>query len=253
MGGAAFKAVVRGEEPLGCVQFAHDSANFFKALMFQAKNLVVKLNKGSASSFTAIDDVSLSVKRGEVIDITGPSGSGKSTLLLALALMLELESGELLLNLPSVSTACPLTWRTKVALVLQKPALIDGSVKDNLLVPYTLNIRKGKVTPPSDAELSTALVQAGLKEVELSRSVRKLSVGQQARVAFLRTLLSKPAVLLLDEVDAALDQQSVEAISKLTADFAAEGGTVIRVRHRESDGLSSKTIHLVAGKVAQID
>ena len=89
---------------------------------------------------------------------------------------------------------------------------------------------------------------AGLEEIALSRDIAKLSVGQQARVAFMRTVLTDPDVLLLDEVDAALDAQSTHYIGELTTLFAQKGGIVLRVRHKVDDERACKRLVFNQGK-----
>jgi len=74
----------------------------------------------------------------------------------------------------------------------------------------------------------------------------RLSVGQAARVALLRVMLTAPDVLLLDEPDASLDADSAAQVAMLTAQFASSGG-VVRVRHQMPDEVRSRRLRLSAG------
>ena len=190
--------------------------------------------------------VSLGVAAGEIIDVAGPSGAGKSTLLHALARLLPGVSGELSLGGRPASDFSPQEWRSNVALLPQKPAMADGDVRHNLLLPWEMRIRRDEAPPAIDV-LRRELVSLALGEVAPDRDVSRLSVGQQARIALLRVVLTSPRVLLLDEPDAALDSISAQAVAERLRVFASGGGAVIRVRHREDDGLASRRLTMRAG------
>ncbi|MBK5211015.1 MAG: ATP-binding cassette domain-containing protein [Coriobacteriia bacterium] len=206
-------------------------------MMFQVEHITVEL-VGDEGTFLAVDDVSLTLESSQIVDIVGPSGAGKSTFLHALALLVPYRSGDLILDGRRVSSFAPTEWRSLVALVQQKPTLIEGSVQTNLLLPWTLKVRR-EHKQPSFEEMRELLDRADLCDISLERSVFKLSVGQQARIAFIRTLLTSPKVLLLDEVDAALDVDSTRAIGGLVTAFSRQGGAVLRVRHKIDDGRAS--------------
>ncbi len=196
-----------------------------------------------------LDAISLEVCSGELIDIVGPSGSGKTTLLRALARLLPGAAAELLLDGVPAEQIAPSFWRAQVALLPQKPAIVEGDVRANLLLPWSLRVRHGRARP-SDAALVAALQRVALDDVALDRDASRLSVGQAARVVLMRVLLTEPRVLLLDEPDAALDETSSNAVSELTREFAERGGAVIRVRHHRTDGLASRRLSLADGRLA---
>lgn len=206
---------------------------------------------GDTGPLTVLDGVGLAVDRGEVVDISGPSGSGKTTLLRALALMQPGVSGELRLDARASSEIGSREWRTRVALVPQRPVMFAGDVRRNLLEPWTLKVRAG-ATQPSDDDLRAALDRLGLDDIALDRGAEKLSVGQAARVALLRVVLTRPEVLLLDEPDAALDAVSAAQVAALTAQFATDGA-VVRVRHQRPDSVAARRLRLVAGRLHEVD
>ena len=219
--------------------------------MFQVEHITVEL-VGDEGTFLAVDDVSLTLERSQIVDIVGPSGAGKSTFLYALSLLIPLRSGGLSLDGRRVSSFAPSQWRSLVALVQQKPTLVEGSVQTNLLLPWTLKVHKGHKRPTLE-EMRELLDLAELSDISLERPVSKLSVGQQARIAFIRTLLTHPEVLLLDEVDAALDADSTRAIGKLVTSFAHNGGAVLRVRHKVDDGRASYRCRFEGGCAATLE
>ncbi len=215
-----------------------------------ARDLRASVRGDDGDAVAVLDGVSLAIASGEVVDVVGESGSGKTTLLRALALLLPTARGELSLDgVPSESIS-PYTWRAQVALLPQVPAIVDGTVRDNLLLPWHLKARRYETIPHDDA-LEWYLEQARL-DVALDRDASRLSVGQRARVALLRTLVTAPKVLLLDEADAALDSESSLAVTQATRQFADDGGAVVRVRHRESDGLATRRLLMRAGALEEV-
>jgi putative ABC transport system ATP-binding protein len=193
-----------------------------------------------------LDDMSLSVSAGELVDVVGPSGCGKTTLLRVLARLLPGATAELALDGVSADRIAPGVWRAQVALLPQRPAIAEGDVRANLLLPWSLRIHAGHPRPSDDA-LRAALGHVGLDDIALDRDAARLSVGQAARVALMRVLLTEPRVLLLDEPDAALDEASSDAVTELTREFAQGGGAVVRVRHHRTDGLASRRLRLACG------
>ncbi|MHB1016715.1 MAG: ABC transporter ATP-binding protein [Coriobacteriia bacterium] len=202
---------------------------------------------GDAGPLVVLDGVDLTLHRGEVVDVSGPSGAGKTTLLRALALMQPGVSGVLLLGGRPADAIGHREWRTRIALVPQRPVILKGDVRHNLLAPWSLKIR-AEAAPPDDDELRAALDRVGLTDVALDREAVKLSVGQAARVALLRVVLTAPDVLLLDEPDAALDADSAGQVAALTAQFA-KGGAVVRVRHQRPDAVHTRRMRLAAGRL----
>ncbi len=207
---------------------------------------------GDSGDVRVLDGISLDVATGEIVDVTGPSGAGKTTLVLALAWLLPGVRGHLELDGMPAEKMTPQRWRSAVALLPQKPAIAKGSVRENLSLPWKLKVRAAE-TPPSDERLLEQLAAVGLGEIALERDAARLSVGQQARVALCRVLLTSPRALLLDEPDAALDEASADAVACIAREFAAAGGGVVRVRHRSSDGLASRRLRLQAGRLAEVE
>ncbi|MEA5075296.1 MAG: ATP-binding cassette domain-containing protein [Coriobacteriia bacterium] len=205
------------------------------------------VRRGDAGPLRVLDGAALTVARGEIVDISGPSGAGKTTLLRALALMQPGVTGEVLLDGRPASTIGPREWRMRVALLPQKPVIFRGDVRDNLRAPWQLKVRTDDHAPDDD-DLRAALDRVGLAEVALDREAVRLSVGQAARVALVRVVLTAPDVLLLDEPDAALDAGSAEQVAQMTAQFVKDGA-VVRVRHQRPDGVHARRLRLSAGRL----
>lgn len=213
--------------------------------LFKAEHIGVVYTRDGVKT-TLFNNVSLSLAAGGIYDLGGPSGSGKSTFLRACALMIERTSGEFYLEGKGTAHYAATEWRQKVSLVPQVSALVSGSVRDNLVLPWKLKVRSAE-TAPTDKTLRTLLDRAELDDIELGRDISQLSGGQIARVALLRVFATKPRVLLLDEVDAALDDDSAHAIGRLTYHLVGEELACLRVRHRPADGFARGTFTLDKG------
>ena len=146
--------------------------------------------------------------------IAGPSGSGKSTLLRLLNRLADPDSGRVAYEGRDVRELDPLALRREVCLVPQLPALIDGTVHDN--VAYGPRLAGHSFDARSCLEL------AGLDPGFEERDASRLSVGEQQRVMLARALALEPRVLLLDEPTSALDRAAREAVE----------GTLQRLRAR---------------------
>jgi putative ABC transport system ATP-binding protein len=170
---------------------------------------------------TLLHPAHFALHAGDRVAITGPSGSGKSVFLRALALLDPLDAGRMLWQgAPIARTAIP-RYRRDVAYIRQRPALLDGSVEDNLRYPYSL---KTYADVRFDRERAAALAQqAGRGDAFLDQRASDLSGGEAQIAALIRVLQLAPAVLLLDEPTASLDAQSSQAIEGLVdAWFAAD-------------------------------
>lgn len=202
-------------------------------------------------SADVLDGLSFDLARGEVVDVSGPSGAGKTTLLRALARLLPDALGTLSLAGTSADDVDPHVWRTRVALLPQVAAVRPGTVRDNLVLPWTLKVRAAEELP-TNTVLDQALADVGLGDIALDRDVARLSVGQTARVSLLRVMLTRPEVLLLDEPDANLDDDSASQVGELAARFARDGGGVVRVRHLQRGTAVTRRVRLAAGQLEEV-
>jgi putative ABC transport system ATP-binding protein len=138
--------------------------------------------------------------------VAGPSGSGKSTLLRLLDRLSDAEAGVVRYHGDDVRARDPLELRREVVLVPQLPALLEGTVEDNL------RFAAGLAGLEPDPERLLGL--AGLDFSFAERDGSKLSVGEQQRAMLARALALEPRVLLLDEPTSALDPETTGAIEE---------------------------------------
>jgi ATP-binding cassette subfamily C protein CydD len=178
----------------------------------------------------ALADASLLIRPGEMVVLAGPSGCGKSTLLAVLLGLVQPSSGRVLVDRLGLDEIDLATWRAQTAWVPQRPALLSGTVADNVAL--------GQQETDIDC-VRAALLVAGAAELDPGRRVGDLGVGlsagQQRRVGLARALLriqtGQARLLLLDEPTAGLDA----ATERVILDGLRElGVTVVVVAHRTS-------------------
>ena len=200
---------------------------------------------------TALDDVSLMVRRGELMTLLGPSGCGKTTLLNLVAGFLTPDSGEIAIAGRRM-TDVP-AYRREIGIMFQNYALFPHmNVAAN--VGYGLRMRRiAKAEIARRVGEALALVKlAGLED----RKPRQLSGGQQQRVALARALVIRPQVLLLDEPFSALDRNLRASMQVELKEIQRKlGVTAIFVTHDQSEALSlSDRIAVIAdGRIRQLD
>jgi NitT/TauT family transport system ATP-binding protein len=152
-----------------------------------------------------LDDISLTIARGEFVSIIGPSGCGKSTILKIVAGLLDADSGRVEIDGERVTLA---TRDKLIGLVPQSPALLPWrTVLGNVRLPMQLNRRANGGRTLQDPE--EVLRSFGLGEA-LKRFPSQLSGGMQQRVAIARAFVFDPGVLLMDEPFSALDELNRE-------------------------------------------
>ena len=163
------------------------------------------------------------LRAGERAVLTGPSGSGKSVFLRALALLDPIDGGEVRWHGEPVTRARIVHYRRHIAYLRQRPALLDGSVEDNLRYPYTLAAYRNE---RFDAARASALFDAAGRASDfLARNTAELSGGEAQIVALVRVLQLDPEALLLDEPTASLDPESARAVEALVTGWFEQART----------------------------
>ena len=213
-------------------------------------NYIIEL-KNITKSFpdkVVLDDVSLSVKRGEFLTILGPSGCGKTTLLRLLAGFNTATKGEIRID-GEVMTNVPPHMRP-VNTVFQRYALFPNyNVYDN--IAFGLKLKKVD-KQEIEQRVKRALKMVGMTDYE-HRDVQSLSGGQQQRVAIARAIVNRPQVLLLDEPLAALDLKMRKDMQmELKEMHRSLGITFVYVTHDQEEALTlSDTIVVMNEGVIQ--
>ncbi len=176
---------------------------------------IVRRDPRTGTTLLAATDFTLAA--GDRLAVTGPSGAGKSVFLRALALLDPVDAGRIAWHGRPVERKEIPRYRRNVAYVRQRPAVLDGTVEDNLRYPFSLRAYQGLHFDRARAAWLAA--HAGRAGDFLDKRASELSGGEAQITALIRVLQLEPEVLLLDEPTASLDQQSAQAIEALVADW----------------------------------
>jgi len=194
-----------------------------KQQLFQFDN--VSLKKGN---HTIIQDASFTVAPGDFTVLLGPSGVGKTSLLRLFNALEIPTTGKILYKGKNLLDYSIPQFRRRVVMILQKPVVFGGKIRDNLTLPFALKRQKA----PVDATLKEFLGRCHLSHDLLNESAENLSGGEQQRLALVRALLLNPDVLLLDEPTASLDVESEKRVIDLLLNENQESGrTLVCVTH----------------------
>ena len=202
---------------------------------------------------TVLDDVSFSVRPGEVVVVVGPSGCGKSTLLRCINALEPIQSGRVRLGNETVAYGVKglTSLRQRIGMVFQSYELFPHlTVLDNVMLAPLKVAKRPKDEVQKEAE-------ALLDRVNLLNKARsyprELSGGQKQRVAIVRALAMHPEILLFDEVTAALDPEMVREVLDVMLDLAKQGRTMIIVTHEMqfARAIADRVIFLDGGKIVE--
>jgi polar amino acid transport system ATP-binding protein len=211
--------------------------------------------RASYGKDVVLDDISLTLEKGDIISLIGPSGSGKSTLLRVLVGLLSPSQGKIFLDDEEIdygSKSSLRAVRDRVAIVFQQYNLFQ-----NMTALQNITITPTKVKRRNSAEVReeaiSLLEKVGLGD-KLDAYPDQLSGGQQQRVAIARALALKPDILLLDEVTSALDPELVNEVLDSIRLLAAEGMTLFIVSHEMGfvREVSSRVAFMADGRIVEI-
>ncbi|MCR5118613.1 MAG: ABC transporter ATP-binding protein [Lachnospiraceae bacterium] len=214
-----------------------------------AENLKKHYGEGE-TLVKALDDVSLSVERGEFVSIIGTSGSGKSTLLHMLGGLDTPTSGKVVIDDKDISElkgdALCIFRRRKIGFIFQSFNLVPSiTVYDNIVLPLQLDGRKA-----DKDHIANVIETLGIAE-KLKTLPSKLSGGQQQRVAIARALASKPAIILADEPTGNLDTKtSMDVLGLLKTTGRKFEQTIVMITHNDEIAqMADRTIHIEDGHI----
>lgn len=201
----------------------------------------------------ALNDVSLSVKAGEVVVILGPSGSGKSTLLRCLNALEEIQSGEINIDgfLIDKEHHQIHDIRLEVGMVFQQFNLFP-----HLTVIENVNIAQ-KIVRKRSADEAMEISKKLLNRVDMGDKLDvfpgQLSGGQKQRVAISRALAMNPKIMLFDEVTSALDPEMIGEVLDVMKQLAADGMTMLVVSHEIgfAKEVADRIVFLDEGKIVE--
>ncbi|MFZ1769949.1 MAG: ABC transporter ATP-binding protein [Caldilinea sp.] len=184
---------------------------------------VTKIYGAGANAITAVDDVSLSIKRGEFVGLVGPSGSGKTTMLAMLAGLLKPSHGQIVIagkDIGRMSEGKRTKFRGRyIGFAFQANNLVPFlTAQENVELLLRLN---GKFNRQGRQRTLDLLERLGLSD-RLKNRPGQLSGGQQQRIAIARALIHEPEVVLADEPTASLDTERAHQVVQTFAELIHE-------------------------------
>lgn len=221
--------------------------------ILETQNLTYKYSVGTPFEKVAIEDISISVEKGNFIGIIGHTGSGKSTLVQHLNGLLKPTSGTILLDGKDIHSDKNFTRqaRFKVGLCFQYPEyqLFENTVYEDIAFgPKNMKLSKEEIKE----RVLRAAEFVGVRNDMLQKSPFDLSGGEKRRVAIAGVMAMQPEILILDEPSAGLDPKGRKVISEMIEQYRKNtGSTVIVVSHSMEDVAESadKVLVMNRGKV----
>ncbi len=213
---------------------------------------VRKISK-SFEDIQVFENISLTVKKGEVVVIVGPSGCGKSTLLRCINALEDIQEGEILLDGEPIDPGSKelSKIREKIGMVFQSYDLFPHLTILQNLVLAPVKVKKAD-KKEAQKEALELLDRVGLLSKK-DAYPRQLSGGQKQRVAIVRALMMHPEILLFDEITAALDPEMVKEVLDVVLSLAKEGRTMVVVTHEMAfaRAVADRMIFIDGGKIVE--
>jgi len=209
--------------------------------MLEIRNLYKSFIKDNAP-LHILENISLTVSKGEHVAVQGPSGCGKTTLLLTAGGLLRPDKGEVVVNQQNIyelnANERAIFRSQKIGFVFQQYHLIPYlTVLENVLAPALARNQDESIN-----RASALIEQFGLTH-RLNHLPAELSAGEKQRVALARAVLFQPAVLLADEITGNLDDKNANLVLNYLKEYAQNGGSVLLVTHSQHAAMQADRHH----------
>ena len=209
-----------------------------KEILLEVKNLKVVFGKNKKNLFTAIDDVSFNIYKGETFGLVGESGSGKTTVGRAIARINETAAGDIFFKGKKIngkiSKELDREVIKKIQMIFQDPmASLNERAKVDYIVSEGLyNLKNFKTEAERKAKVEKALLDVGLLPEFSSRFPHEFSGGQRQRIGISRALIMEPELIIADEPISALDVSIRAQVLNLLSNLQKEKGlTFLLISH----------------------
>jgi ABC-2 type transport system ATP-binding protein len=234
-------------------QFKKSGSQTWKPLFYkQGQNGNGKAAE-QAARVIAVDNVSFSVKEGEIFGVLGPNGSGKSTLIRLIATLMLPDAGSISVFGYDVVKHSMQVQRMINRVSVEASFFKKLSPMENLIYGARLYGLDGGETRRQVVEILTRL---GLEKRDIYSPMEEMSRGMQQKVAIARALLSRPRLLLLDEPTTGLDPRSKREVQAVVRELNEKHGTTILLTTHdmlEADGLCHRIAIVESGKIVALD
>lgn len=245
-----FAAVDRVEELLGTKEALPDGRRGHPTLAssISFKNVIYRYNE-----MTALDGISLDIRKGETVALVGPSGGGKSTLADLLMRFDDPQGGTIEIDGVDIREYSVLGYRRLFRMVPQETLLFNATIRDNIAYSRA-NLSDEEIFAAAriaNAEEFINALTLGYQTIVGDRGI-KLSGGQRQRIALARAVVDHPAVLILDEATSALDSESEWQV-QAAIDSVLKMATAVVIAHRLSTVMrADRIIVLDKGQIVDI-
>ena len=181
-----------------------------------------------------LEDINLTIKKGQKVAFVGESGSGKTTLSKLLLHLYKAESGNILINDNNIDDIQIEKLREKIAYISQETFLFSGSILDNLSLGLDYATMDDVIEATKSAQAHDFINELPLRyETRLEENGANLSGGQRQRLSIARAMLKKPDILIMDEATSNLDAITEKQLDKTISEYS-ENMTTIFIAHRLS-------------------
>ena len=202
---------------------------------------------------TVLSKVNLKLEKGKTYALVGPTGGGKTTTASLMARLYDASEGAVLLEGKDIRSYSPEVRTQKIGFILQEPLLFTGTIRDNIVYGNE------KYANCTDGQLAKALEDAGLSglvarfseglKTKIASSGNTISLGQKQLIAFIRAVLRKPDLLILDEATANIDTVTEQLLEEIIAKLPKDTAKVI-IAHRLNTIDNADEIYFVnAGQI----
>jgi len=202
---------------------------------------------------TVLNKVNLKLQKGKTYALVGPTGGGKTTTASLMARLYDASEGAILLEGKDIRSYAPEVRTQKIGFILQEPLLFTGTIRDNIVYGNEKYLRC------TDEQLAKALQEAGLSglvarfadglKTKIASNANTISLGQKQLIAFIRAVLRKPDLLILDEATANIDTVTEQLLEEIIKKLPRETTKVI-IAHRLNTIDNADEIYFVnAGEI----
>src|SRR5215218_9525281 len=206
----------------------------------------------------ALEDVSLTARRGELVALVGPNGAGKSTLLELLPRFRQPSNGRIVIDGQDIAGVSLESLRSKIGFVTQDTSLIDGTTTENV----TYGVR-GDASEASEEQIQQAARLAGVDELVASlpdgwetkvrEGRRMLSSGQRQRVVLARALAADPSIIVLDEVGSVLDIETQRTLTEQLRVLAQHKTVIFATHSMPAMLMADRVYRMEGGRIVEED
>ncbi len=208
----------------------------------------------SFEDLTVLEDVSLTVNKGEVVVIVGPSGCGKSTFLRCINGLEDIQDGRVILDGQTINPPPQKddNYRQRIGMVFQSYELFPHKTILGNIMLAPIKVQKHDKNEVR-AEAEQLLEKVGLSSKK-DNYPRQLSGGQKQRVAIVRALIMHPEILLFDEVTAALDPEMVREVLDVILELAKQQRTMLIVTHEMAfaRAIADRIVFMDGGSIIEV-